>query len=48
MADKIMLLDGHSLMNRAFYGLPNLTNAREALKDIVAHKSRTEPSRAAA
>ena len=28
MADKIMLLDGHSLMNRAFYGLPNLTNAR--------------------
>ena len=28
MADKIMLLDGHSLMNRAFYGVPDLTNAR--------------------
>ena len=27
MADKIMLLDGHSLLNRAFYGLPDLTNA---------------------
>ena len=30
MSDKIMLLDGHSLLNRAFYGLPDLTNA-EAL-----------------
>ena len=27
MADKIMLLDGHSLLNRAFYGLPDFTNA---------------------
>lgn len=27
MSDKIMLLDGHSLLNRAFYGLPNLTNS---------------------
>lgn len=27
MAEKIMLLDGHSLLNRAFYGLPDLTNA---------------------
>ncbi len=27
MKNKIMLLDGHSLLNRAFYGLPNLTNA---------------------
>ena len=26
MSDKIMLLDGHSLLNRAFYGLPDLTN----------------------
>ena len=25
--NKIMLLDGHSLLNRAFYGLPVLTNA---------------------
>ncbi len=28
MPEKIMLLDGHSLLNRAFYGLPDLTNAR--------------------
>lgn len=27
MPDKIMLVDGHSILNRAFYGLPNLTNA---------------------
>ena len=27
MLNKIMLLDGHSLMNRAFYGLPVLTNS---------------------
>ena len=25
--NKIMLLDGHSLLNRAYYGLPVLTNA---------------------
>ncbi|MBQ9156360.1 MAG: DNA polymerase I [Eubacterium sp.] len=27
MPDKIMLLDGHSLLNRAFYGLPDLTTS---------------------
>ncbi|MDO4975627.1 MAG: DNA polymerase I [Eubacteriales bacterium] len=27
MSEKIMLLDGHSLMNRAYYGLPLLTNS---------------------
>ncbi|MDD7208727.1 MAG: DNA polymerase I [Lachnospiraceae bacterium] len=27
MAEKIMLIDGHSILNRAFYGLPDLTNA---------------------
>lgn len=32
MADKIMLLDGHSLLNRAFYGLPDLTNAEESIR----------------
>ena len=26
MAEKIMLLDGNSLMNRAFYAMPLLTN----------------------
>lgn len=26
--DKILLVDGHSILNRAFYGLPNLTNSR--------------------
>ena len=27
MAKKIILIDGHSILNRAFYGLPDLTNA---------------------
>ena len=27
MSSKIMLIDGHSILNRAFYGLPDLTNA---------------------
>ena len=26
MPEKIMLLDGHSILNRAFYGLPVLSN----------------------
>ena len=27
MKEKLLLIDGHSIMNRAFYGLPNLTNS---------------------
>ena len=27
MAEKIVLIDGHSILNRAFFGLPDLTNA---------------------
>ncbi len=27
MADKIVLIDGHSILNRAFYGIPVLTNS---------------------
>ena len=27
MNEKIVLIDGHSILNRAFYGLPDLTNA---------------------
>ena len=27
MSSKIVLIDGHSILNRAFYGLPDLTNA---------------------
>lgn len=27
MEKKIVLIDGHSILNRAFYGLPNLTNS---------------------
>ena len=27
MAEKILLIDGNSIMNRAFYGLPDLTDA---------------------
>ncbi len=28
MAKKLVLIDGHSILNRAFYGLPDLTNAQ--------------------
>lgn len=27
MGEKILLIDGHSILNRAFYGLPDLTNS---------------------
>ncbi len=27
MSGKIVLIDGHSILNRAFYGLPDLTNS---------------------
>lgn len=27
MGEKLLLIDGHSILNRAFYGVPNLTNA---------------------
>ena len=29
MSDKILLIDGHSILNRAFYGLPDLTNSED-------------------
>ncbi|MGN0336552.1 MAG: DNA polymerase I [Lachnospiraceae bacterium] len=28
MREKIVLIDGHSILNRAFYGVPDLTNAK--------------------
>ena len=28
MADKVVLIDGHSILNRAFYGVPELTNSQ--------------------
>ena len=28
MSDKIVLLDGHSILNRAFYGVPDLSKCR--------------------
>lgn len=28
MRDKLVLIDGHSILNRAFYGVPDLTNAK--------------------
>lgn len=28
MTDKILLIDGHSIMSRAFYGIPELTNSQ--------------------
>ena len=27
MSNKLVLIDGHSILNRAFYGLPDLTNS---------------------
>ena len=27
MACKLVLIDGHSILNRAFYGVPDLTNS---------------------
>ena len=27
MSETFLVIDGHSMMNRAFYGLPDLTNA---------------------
>ena len=27
MSEKILLIDGHSILNRAFYGLSDLTNS---------------------
>lgn len=36
MADKIMLLDGHSLLNRAFYGLAGFDRMpRESILNAV-------------
>ena len=28
MSEKILLIDGHSILNRAFYGMPDLTNSQ--------------------
>ena len=28
MPEKIVLIDGHSILNRAFYGLPDMTNSQ--------------------
>ena len=27
MSEKMVLIDGHSIIHRAFYGVPDLTNA---------------------
>lgn len=28
MSKKMVLIDGHSILNRAFYGVPDLSNAQ--------------------
>lgn len=28
MSKKLILIDGHSILNRAFFGIPDLTNQR--------------------
>ena len=35
MAEKIMLIDGNSIVNRAFYGLPLLTNSEGIYTNAV-------------
>lgn len=35
MAEKMVLIDGHSILNRAFYGLPLLTNSKGAHTNAV-------------
>ena len=41
MSQKLVLIDGHSILNRAFYGVPDLSNA-EGLLSLI-HIS--EPTR---
>ena len=31
MGEKLILIDGHSILNRAFYGVPDLTNAERCV-----------------
>ena len=35
MSDKLMLIDGNSIANRAFYGLPILTNSQGLYTNAV-------------
>ena len=28
MSEKLVLIDGHSILNRAYFGIPDLTNAQ--------------------
>lgn len=30
MSGKLVLIDGHSILNRAFFGIPDLTNSKPA------------------
>lgn len=32
MSDKIVLLDGHSILNRAFYGVPDLSMQKDCTR----------------
>jgi len=35
MSEKILLIDGHSILNRAFYGLPDLTNSEGTYRSSI-------------
>ncbi len=35
MAEKLVLIDGHSILNRAFYGVPDLTNSKNMHTNAV-------------
>ena len=28
MSEKLVLIDGHSILNRAYFGIPNLSNSK--------------------
>ena len=38
MSNKIVLIDGHSILNRAFYGLPDLTNSEGLHTNVVFYR----------
>ena len=43
MSEKLVLIDGHSILNRAFFGIPDLTNSEGLHTLSLIHIS--EPTR---
>lgn len=34
MSEKLLLIDGHSILNRAFYGLPDRLIPKESIQEL--------------